>query len=87
VAYLEGNGTQPNITEGINWLRRAANAGDPKAHYDLALAYFEGEGVRQNDARGKKWLDRAAKQGQGKASRRLEILNSKRRHKGTNLNS
>ena len=44
-------------------LRRNAEAGDPKAQFDLAEAYSEGNGVAKDSAQGMEWLKRSALQG------------------------
>src|SRR5215831_20992931 len=44
-------------------LRRKAEAGDPKAQFDLAEAYSEGTGVAKDSAQGMEWLKKSATQG------------------------
>jgi len=44
-------------------LRRKAEAGDPKAQFDLAEAYSEGNGVAKDFGQGMEWLKKSATQG------------------------
>jgi len=44
-------------------LHRNAEAGDPKAQFDLAEAYSEGNGVAKDSAKGIEWLTKSATQG------------------------
>jgi TPR repeat protein len=48
-------------------LRHNAEAGDPKAQFDLAEAYSEGNGVAKDSAQGMEWLKKSASQGFGGA--------------------
>jgi TPR repeat protein len=71
---LDGDGVRANIREGLRWLRRAAERGDPIAQYNLGKAYAEGECVRQSTTYAKKWLARANERGHAKARRLLQKL-------------
>ena len=50
-------------TADFNALRRKAEAGDPKAQFDLASAYSLGTGVAKDSAKGLEWLRKSAAQG------------------------
>jgi uncharacterized protein len=51
----------------MRWYRKAAEQGDAKAQYNLALAYMTGDGLRKNSAQARKWFLAAAKRGNAKA--------------------
>jgi len=44
-------------------LRRRAEAGDPKAQFDLASAYSQGTGIAKDTTKGLEWLRKSALQG------------------------
>lgn len=46
--YLDGIGTNRNITLAIKWLRKSAEQLNADAQYDLGVLYYEGNVVRQN---------------------------------------
>ena len=50
-------------TDDFATLRRKAEAGDPKAQFDLASAYSLGTGVAKDSAKGLEWLRKSASQG------------------------
>jgi TPR repeat protein len=53
----------------VQWLKKAAIAGDAPAQFELAKALHEGKmGLAQDLAQAWKWFELAAKQGDGKAS-------------------
>jgi len=57
--YLDGHaGT---VAEGIELLKKAAEAGEPDAQARLGVMYAKGEGVSQNDTEAYKWLSLAAR--------------------------
>lgn len=55
-------------------LRRKAEAGDPKAQFDLAEAYSEGNGVAKDFPQGMEWLKKSATQGYAGAQVVLGII-------------
>ena len=46
----------------MKWYRKAAEQGDAKAQFNLALRYYKGEGVTQDYAEAAKWYRKAAEQ-------------------------
>jgi uncharacterized protein len=55
--------------QAVQWLQKAATAGDAQAQFELAKALHEGKmGFAQDWAQAWKWFELAAKQGDGKAS-------------------
>ena len=57
--------------EGLNWLNRAATAGDPAAMVELAIAYQKGVGVQRNFQSAAHWLESAIARGYAPAIERL----------------
>ncbi|HXR47385.1 MAG TPA: tetratricopeptide repeat-containing serine protease family protein [Candidatus Limnocylindrales bacterium] len=47
-AYLKGNGTATNITEGIHWIEKSADQGYATAQLDLARRYYAGDALAKN---------------------------------------
>lgn len=45
VLYACGWGVEKDQNEALRWYRKAAEQGDRRAQYNLAVAYFEGDGV------------------------------------------
>jgi len=78
VAYLDGLcGQQYNATEGLRWLRRAAEQGnDASAQYTVGWMYEDGYGVEQDDAQALRWYRLAAEQGHEEAQVALSRLSS-----------
>ncbi len=58
-------------SEGLDWLSRAANAGDPAAMVELALALQKGAGVQRDLEAAATWLQKAAERGSRPALERL----------------
>lgn len=55
--------------QAVQWLQKAATAGDAKAQFELEKVLHEGKmGFAQDWAQAWKWFELAAKQGDGKAS-------------------
>ncbi|WP_374651425.1 SPOR domain-containing protein [Dongia sp.] len=57
--YLAGHGG--TVTEGVELLKQAAEAGEPEAQSRLGVLYAKGEGVPQSDTEAYKWLSLAAR--------------------------
>lgn len=56
-------GVEKDVAEGLEWLARAAKAGDVKAASNLGWLYLQGEVVDRNPELAAKWLDQAAEAG------------------------
>jgi len=65
------NGNQP---EGIKWLRKAAEQGDPRALLVYGTALYNGDGVTQDRLLGYAYVSRAAAQGLVPAQQTLSEL-------------
>lgn len=74
---LDGDGTKRDVTAGLNWMRRAARRGDPKAQYNLGRAYVNGDNVQRSLIRAERWLSKAADSGYARARRLLESVRRK----------
>ena len=53
--YFHGNETTKDLTQAIDWFRRAAEQGYTPAEYVLGLRYMNGEGVPQDYAQAVIW--------------------------------
>ena len=60
---LLGNSLVWSQSSDFDALRHKAEAGDPKAQFDLAEAYSLGNGVAKDSAQGMEWLKKSAAQG------------------------
>src|SRR6476620_9841585 len=56
-----------NQSEGIKWLRKAAEQGEPRALLVYGTALYNGDGVTQDRMLGYAYVSRAAQQGLGPA--------------------
>jgi TPR repeat protein len=68
---MKGFGVAKDATEGVKWIRKAAERGLPIAQYDLGMSYIDGTGVARDLHAAKLWLSRAQDNGYTKASRVL----------------
>ena len=50
-ALAEGKGVEKNETEAVEWLRKAAEQGQPRACYDLGHMIAQGRGVAKDEAK------------------------------------
>lgn len=70
--YLGGaDGHPPNADEAERWLEAAAQAGDPGAMNNLAIAYAKGDVLAQDDTKALRWYEIASDKGLARASRGL----------------
>src|SRR6476646_7326824 len=65
-----------NQSEGIKWLKQAAEQGEPRALLVYGTALYNGDGVTQDRLLGYAYVSRAAAQGLGPAKDTLEQLDS-----------
>ena len=72
ICHLHGNGVDVNPTEGMRWVRLAADQGYADAQTDVGLWYFWGEnGIARDYAQAVKWWQLAAEQGNVEAQKML----------------
>ena len=57
----------------MEWYRKSAEQGDPRAQFSLANCYFHGHGVEEDATEVVKWMRKAAKQGHAGAQYDLGI--------------
>lgn len=66
-AYRLGQGVAADEVEAVTWYSRAAQAGEVRGQFSLAVMYENGLGVRRNDAEALRWYLAAAKTGDAQA--------------------
>jgi len=72
--YALGLGTEHDWTKAIDFLNKAADAGDPEALYMLAGFYCDGRGVPPSRKKSVELFERAANQGHVEAMLELGIM-------------
>ncbi len=72
--YGKGEGVERNDVESYHWFRKAAEAGNPYAQYNLGVIYSKGRGINPNIIEATKWYKKAAEQGVEKAELALNRL-------------
>ncbi|WP_072934762.1 dynamin family protein [Schwartzia succinivorans] len=68
-----------SFAEAVKWYRRAAEAGNKYAMYDLGYAYEIGRGVKKDENEAVKWYKKSAGAGYRKAKQRIEVVEKKNR--------
>jgi uncharacterized protein len=63
VMYLSGKGVMQDSVTAVEWIRRAAEQGNPGGQYVLGLTYLNGYGVTTNHTVAAEWYQRAADKG------------------------
>ena len=61
--YYDGFGVERDKTEGVKWIRKAAEQENACAQRVLGVLYLEGDVVEQDYVEGVKWIRKAAEQG------------------------
>lgn len=64
LCYLNGDGVDKDIPEGVKWVKKCANNGDDYhilAYKKLAQIYTQGEGVSRDYAEARLWWEKLAK--------------------------
>jgi hypothetical protein len=73
VAYLKGDGVQKDAARAVEWFRKAAEQGNPKAQNNLGVAYLNGTGVSRDAVKAVEWFRKAAEQGSRDAQYNLGV--------------
>ncbi|MGD9737896.1 MAG: tetratricopeptide repeat protein [Bauldia sp.] len=60
--YIEGNGVERNVEEGVRLVRLAAEAGLAEGQQELGTIYFRGTGVERDPVQAVEWYRLAAAQ-------------------------
>lgn len=55
-AYESGQGVRKDLPTAMTWLKKAAEAGNPRAQAALGRNYLKGYGVPRNDETGRAWI-------------------------------
>jgi TPR repeat protein len=71
--FGRGDGVVQSDSEGVKWLRKAADQGDADAQYLMGTKYTLDRGVARSDTEAAKWYKKAADQGHEKAMRASDI--------------
>lgn len=69
--FWDGKSVDTNYPEAINWLQRAADAGNGDALFQLFWAYVNGLGVKEDAEKAKQYLLQAVREHNPKAAGRL----------------
>src|SRR5262245_43190097 len=72
--YLKGEGVPVNMTTSLDWLRKAADQGDPTAQFNLGVMYSSGKGVPKDPVQAYMWADIAASRGDTNSAQLLATL-------------
>ena len=59
ICYLNGSGTDKNLTEAVKWFTKSAEHGNPQGYSALAYCYAYGLGVAKDLSKAMYWQDRA----------------------------
>ena len=74
--YWNGNGVDADLHAAIKWYRRAAEAGNAAASFNLGVCYAEGDGVAHDLREARRWYERAAAAGFAGAKAALARLDA-----------
>jgi uncharacterized protein len=69
-----GWGTAPSVEDGVRWMKRAVELGDPKAYFDYGGWLFYGRFVQRDPKRGIDFVRKAAEGGHLKAQAIFGVL-------------
>jgi localization factor PodJL len=71
--YLEEDGVPSAESEGVRWLRTAAEQGQPMAQYRLGSIYEQGRGIPADPSQATVWYERAARSGNRNAMHNIAV--------------
>jgi len=83
---LKGIGKLQNVEEGLSWIRKAANQGDKKAIYNLAVIYQSGKYVELDLGKSFSLMSEAARIGLPEAQTGLGLMYEKGRGTAPDMN-
>ena len=72
--YLDGEGTQQDVTRAAHWYQKAAVGGLAPAQYRLATLFERGRGLPKDTSAALVWYQRASEQGNVKAMHNAAVL-------------
>ena len=70
--YMEGLGTEKDLSKAFYWTARGAEHGDRDAQFNLGRFYEDGTGTEPDMEKAKHWYEKAALQGHDLAKKRIE---------------
>ncbi|MDZ7796376.1 MAG: tetratricopeptide repeat protein [Candidatus Marinimicrobia bacterium] len=65
--YQHGVGVEKNAGNALDWYRRSATGGYPRAQNKMGMIYYSGSGAEQDHASAVKWFTHSAKAGDDQA--------------------
>lgn len=74
--YSMGKGVKKSDAEAVKWYQKAAEQGDPRAHFNLGVCYVKGLGVRQSYTNAKEHFGIACDKGLDKGCELYARLNT-----------
>jgi TPR repeat protein len=72
--FEQGQGSPKDPAASIQWLRKAAELGDPVAQLNLGLAFERGTGVTRDNHEAARWFRKSAEQGDRDAQFNLGVM-------------
>jgi len=73
-AMHTGDGVAKDAEQAVSWYRRAAEAGNAAAQFNLGVCYANGDGVAKDAEQAVSWYRRAAEAGHADAQFNLGLL-------------
>ncbi len=77
--YYTGNGVPQDYTKAVEWYKKAAEAGNLTAQFNLAKCYSDGKGIERSYDKAAEWYTKAAEAGYADAQANLGLLYEKGR--------
>jgi TPR repeat protein len=71
--FLNGQGVHQDNAQAMIWFRKAADAGNSDAMYNVGVGYEKGEGVAQDYGEAMRWFQKAADGGNAQAMYNLGV--------------
>jgi TPR repeat protein len=71
--YMDGACGKNGYAPGLQWLRKAAEAGDAEAYYFIGIAHEQGQGVAVDQAEATRWFLKGARMGHPSSQNKLAI--------------
>ena len=72
--YKDGEGIAKDLSQAVEWFRRAAEQGFSSAQHSMGLSYEFGYGIDKDINKAVEWYRKAAAQGHENAKLRLKAL-------------
>jgi len=77
IMYEKGLGVKKDVSQSIDWYRKAADKGFADAQFRLGQIYYIGQDVKRDPVEAAKWLNKAAEQGVAEAQYYIGRINLK----------